>query len=495
MEHLLDLIKPLGFWGAAFAALYGYFFFWHFSKVVTNEVSRKWVVGWLLQDTASKRYRRLLTHALDWLDGKLSATEIGRGREATSARVAWSADLLGFNLTLALAYPALSLLLAWTISGVGNVGETVVIPAHTDAMARYGVAATVCGLALGYVFVRITLLRSNQLVGYTVVLTLASLVAGAFAEAVAGAVVVVVAVAGAGALAVAGAVAVAGALAVAFAVAGALAGAVAGAGAGEGAVAGALALAVAVPGAIAVDAISNRLGRQMESHLAWAIAGTGLVLAAILITPEFSSGPDGPSGAGFILFVSLLPLINALADFASCGLTRFWLRKGTDGNLMWIGLRDALAGAIIFVALGIAIIAAIHFVRPQDGRPLFDLASLFSGLLDPATRGNYWWLGMMLFSTLLPTLAHATIAVASLFTLAPEKWRHRIADWLHKGSQGDDIAGKTGRLALCALVTLSIWLPALALCYAFTLRHGVLDWAIALFHGFAVWIGAVPPLL
>ena len=106
-----------------------------------------------------------------------------------------------------------------------------------------------------------------------------------------------------------------------------------------------------------------------------------------------------------MLTFGLLPLFNALFDFACAGLTRYLLRMGLDQKrAAWRAVLDGLGGIAIFFALGCALIIFITFVIPADGVPLLDLAQLFANLRS--APGDYIWLMITLFSTLLPTLVH-----------------------------------------------------------------------------------------
>ncbi|PJN96762.1 hypothetical protein CNY89_00625 [Amaricoccus sp. HAR-UPW-R2A-40] len=108
--------------------------------------------------------------------------------------------------------------------------------------------------------------------------------------------------------------------------------------------------------------------------------------------------------------------MNAWADFASIGLTRWRLRIGVQHNLVANAILDAVAAVLILIALAFAMVATMYLLRTADGVPLYDAAALLADLRD--RRENYWWLAFMLFSTLLPTLAHLAIGAFALFTLA-----------------------------------------------------------------------------
>ncbi|MBP7241348.1 hypothetical protein [Amaricoccus sp.] len=89
-----------------------------------------------------------------------------------------------------------------------------------------------------------------------------------------------------------------------------------------------------------------------------------------------------------LLFLGFFPLLNAWADFASVGLTRWRMRIGVQGNLVVNAVIDGVAAIAILVALALAIVATMHLVRDGEGGPLFDPASLLVDLR--AQPDNYW---------------------------------------------------------------------------------------------------------
>ena len=56
--------------------------------------------------------------------------------------------------------------------------------------------------------------------------------------------------------------------------------------------------------------------------------------------------------------------------------------------------------------------AFVTFVVPADGVPLVDLTQLFADMRR--APGDYIWLMVTLFSTLLPTLLHLSVAALTL---------------------------------------------------------------------------------
>ncbi len=90
----------------------------------------------------------------------------------------------------------------------------------------------------------------------------------------------------------------------------------------------------------------------------------------------------GTNERAIILFLGFFPVLNALADFASIGATRYFLRPGLAkrNNATLCALSDLAVGLGIFFALGCGMIWLIDTVRFADGSALLDLEGLFEDL-------------------------------------------------------------------------------------------------------------------
>lgn len=357
-------------------------------------------------------YSRRINGFLDWLERRVDG---GHPPERGLWLRCFTPGLLNVTLLLAAVYPILSIAIQWAATGAeGRVGSFVAI----EARPEFGVErAALCGLVLLLAIMALSRRRPGLLGAGLVVFSLALTVivtiafVGALDVAFVIAVIVVVTAAGpfAGALAFS--------LALAIAVAGAYASVDA-----EARV-GVLAVAILLGGLVAAFSayLQDRLGRisgapglALALFMALLAGGLAVVLrgAPALTWSGLTALPA--DRAGVIVFMALLPLLNAIFDFCSIGLTRYLLRKGAR-SVSWrtldYALLDLLLGALLFLGLGCASIAAIHLLRTADGLPLLNLAEIFT---DIAQRPEaYWWLYATYFSTLLPTILHVVIVGAA----------------------------------------------------------------------------------
>ena len=242
----------------------------------------------------------------------------------------------------------------------------------------------------------------------------------------------------------------------------------------------------AVPENVAFAVAEVRSSRPM----AWRLLYCGVLVTLLIVAIK---GPDD-FGAGqrtqavfFMLTFCLLPLVNAVFDFASVGLTRYLLRLGLEQKrAAWPAVLDGLGGIAIFFALGCTLIA---FVVPADGVPLVDLAQLFTDLRR--TPGDYVWLMITLFFTLIPTLLHLSVAVLTMALQYPAWWCNFVAGLLKRGEQSGQAAFFSG-LFICVMITIALWCPNWIFTFVITHDHGTIVNAVLwVFETFAWAIGGI----
>ena len=291
----------------------------------------------LRHDRPAERYRSVMRRGLDWLDSRLSAHEAPQG----PAQKAWSYGLLNATMALAFAYPIVAITIQWLWGSAIDFGGQEVMAA-SPPQARIFTAVWLGSSVLVYLFAGASKSRWRWtlVILATGILALGSSFADRFA------VPRNVAVAGTGAFAFAGAVAGTVALAV------------------KGTVASAFAVAFAVAGTVAVAGAEVRSSRPM----AWRLLDCGVLVALLIVAIKM---PDdfGAGQLSRVVFVMLtfclLPLVNAVFDFASVGLTRYLLRLGLEQKrAAWRAVLYGLGGIAIFFALGCTLIRLCHLCCP-----------------------------------------------------------------------------------------------------------------------------------
>ena len=451
-------------------------------KTADNPSDRPYWRDLLRHDGAAERYRSVMRRGLDWLDSRLSAHEAPQG----PAQKAWSFGLLNATMALALAYPILAITIQWLCGSAIDFGGQEVMAA-SPPQARIFTAVWLGSSVLVYLFAGASKSRWRWtlVILATGILLLGLIFADGFAVP--------------GNIAVAGTVAVAsvgaGTVAVAFTgpVAGAFAGAVAGVGAvafvGVGAVAFVAPVLVAATSAGTVAGAEERSSRPMARRLLFCGVLVALLIVAIKMPDDFGAGQRNQA-VFFMLTMGVLPLVNAVFDFASVGLTRYLLRLGLEQKrAAWPAVLDGLDGIAIFFALGCTLIAFVTFVVPADGVPLVDLTQLFADMRR--APGDYIWLMVTLFSTLIPTLLHLSVAVLTLGLQYPAGVRNFVADLLERGEQSGQAALLSG-ICICAMITIALWCPIWIFTFVVTHDHGAIVNAVLWgFEAFAWAIGGI----
>ena len=255
--------------------------------------------------------------------------------------------------------------------------------------------------------------------------------------------------------------------------------------------------AVAVAGAFAVVFVfvfvfavaEVRSSNPMVVRLFYCGVLLAILVMAIKMPDDFGAGQRNRAVFAMLTF-GLLPLFNAVFDFLSAGLTRYLLRLGLEQKrAVWRAILDGLGGIAIFFALGCSLITFVTFVTPADGVPLVDLAQLFANLRT--APGDYIWLMMTLFSTLLPTLVHLSLMLLTLALHSPAGCRNFVAGLLESGAQSRQASFLSG-VCICAMITLAVWVPIWIITAVITHDHGAtLNAVLWIFETFAWAIGGV----
>jgi len=284
-------------------------------NTAVNPSDRAYWCDLLRHDRPAERYRSVMRKGLDWLDSRLSSREAQQG----PAQRAWSFGLLNITMALAFAYPILAITIQWLCGHAIDFGGQEVIAA-SPPQARIFTAVWLGSSLFFYLFAGASKSRWRWtlVILATGILALGSSFADRFA------VPRNVAVAGTGAFAFAGAVA----------------------------------------GTVAVAGAEVRSSRPM----AWRLLDCGVLVALLIVAIKM---PDdfGAGQLSRVVFVMLtfclLPLVNAVFDFASVGLTRYLLRLGLEQKrAAWRAVLYGLGGIAIFFALGCTLIRLCHLCCP-----------------------------------------------------------------------------------------------------------------------------------
>ena len=386
----------------------------------------------LRHDRPAERYRSVMRKGLDWLDSRLSSREAQQG----PAQRAWSFGLLNITMALAFAYPILAITIQWLCGHAIDFGGQEVIAA-SPPQARIFTAVWLGSSLFFYLFAGASKSRWRWtlVILATGILLLGLIFADRFA------------------------------------------------------VPENVAVAVASAVAVAVATAEKRSSRQMAWRLLYCGVLVALLIVAIKMPDDFGAGQR--SRAVFVMLTfCLLPLVNAVFDFASVGLTRYLLRLGLEQKrAAWRAVLDGLGGIAIFFALGCTLIAFVTFVVPADGVPLVDLTQLFADMRR--APGDYIWFMVTLFSTLLPTLLHLSVAVLTLGLQYPAGVRNFVAGLLERGEHSGQAALLSG-ICICAMITIALWCPIWIFTFVVTHDHGAIVNAVLWgFEAFAWAIGGI----
>ena len=358
------------------------------------------------------RYFHRLQSALD-----RTAALIGDARDGESASSAGEGWRPPRGLTgpayfavlgLAVFYPIFFLFLSWCFGGNDMLGGVPLLPPDMPPWQRWM-----------YLLALVTLLYLAYRGGKAFIDS--RIVPGAFALAGAGAVAVAVAFAGAaaGAGSVASAVTAVGAVTAVFA----------------GTVA--IVSAVAVAGTVAVFA-----ERYPVNIAIWGSVALTLPIALLLLFAhdgQSSAITLGSEQAMILLFLALLPALNAILDWVSLGVSRYLLGRlaGPDGHSPLLIVGDILLAVVFFFLVSWVAIAGLGAAERLHllggAAPVFDVSAILDAIRRDSLAADHMWIYLMVGTTLLPTLAHFYFALKLLMRGGSGKERRAIIEQLKAG--------------------------------------------------------------
>lgn len=322
----------------------------------------------------------------------------------------WTSDSMDRCLQLSLLYPVVSMFVVWWLTGVTGASEEAIglMPGVSGTVRALSVLTTLAAVGAYYWLINPTARQKTFM--WRVLRVTAFVVAFVFAGAVAVAVAGEVAVAIAGAFVVALAVALAGAVALSGALAGAFEGVF------EGVFVFAVPVAVAVVIAVAgaVQSASLWLNDKRLGLGWWLYFPLLLSMGPVwMISAPHFLGIDGPPIWTPWLMLSGLPLLNALFDWISIGVTRKLLKAGL-ARPGWrpfaYAILDMLAAIALLFALLVVSLVFIHGLNLLAGsigsEPTLDVTkTLETQPGDP----SLWWIYITVFTTFVPSLANLVL--------------------------------------------------------------------------------------
>jgi hypothetical protein len=179
-------------------------------------------------------------------------------------------------------------------------------------------------------------------------------------------------------------------------------------------------------------------------------------VGALVLTPLYRWGQTGP----LLLLFGVLTLVNAPFDWFAIGLTRALLRRGLApggrGPYFYAAVDALVAIPVIALLAFVSVFAVQTFddiaaLRAGSNARIMPLDTLFAGLDAHPGNPEYWWVWLMLFSTLIPSAINLCIAAASLVRGLPF-----LNTWIVKRMQAAEALRDSDRLLLASALSAQI---------------------------------------
>lgn len=418
-----------------------------------------------------ERYVLVLQGGLNWLTGIIR--EDRRPAEAREPGPGWAAPpaLTGYSLLFTIGLSTLYTLLfvfgGWVVSGVGVIGGMPIfsndaprwlrsiyivsygvslwlgLDAMRDARANIVIQGLLKLFGAGIFFLIPAFLSYDSYITvFTAVSTLSVLTVFSlcFAIGVGGTGATASTVAGVGTIGSFIGFTVAGLFALLSAFAVALNNAMTGAHSIYVALGGVLAFFIALSfalagafkgaliGAAVTFVLSERHVKNMSLPGVWALAMISAVLAAFWFDGASESFAFDAGGAALLVFLSLLPALNGLADWLSLSASRALFNRLANGRAaFWLSaafaLLDLILAALFLFLVSVLCVGGVGLAEWLHARggaaPLIDARAIVDSIRDAPAAARNWWVYLMLGTTLVPTLIHLIAALVALVGLLP----------------------------------------------------------------------------
>jgi hypothetical protein len=400
-------------------------------------------------NTAVLLYSERLTQFLNWVDrffgdaGMADRTLFPHAFGLRTRAPLWTAAAFHRCLFLALVYPIATIFIIWTVSGhpgpgalsyffffdhddwrrefvMAGVGFSIFAIWHSSRMM--GFRSLAWAAAAGAVIAAVAIAD----VAIAVFVAVGSPAPSAVAIAVWAVATFAVASLGAGAVACASACAVAVAafavvLVVAVAIGGSAAFVATAAAAGIVAAVVAVAAVAVLSVAFAANLLRNRAIPSPSQDIFLTLLFPTIILACFSAARMLSELRVWFLLGPLLLFLGLLPLLNAPFDWASLGLARALLRRGLELGGWWpyaLALVDASLAAVLIAALALTMVVGVQafdaVAALSGGLSALPLEQLFDNIAADPSAPEHWGLYALLLSTMIPSLVNLVIGGTSL---------------------------------------------------------------------------------
>jgi Domain of unknown function (DUF4062) len=161
-----------------------------------------------------------------------------------------------------------------------------------------------------------------------------------------------------------------------------------------------------------------------------------------------------------LVVTGFLTLLNAPFDWISLGLTRALLRRGLELKSWWpffLALVDALIAGVIVVLLALTMTIGVQFFNAltPSTRPgltnVLSLEKLFSSISAHPELPEYWWIYVLVLSTMIPSLINLMIGGTALMRTAPG-----LSLWLLGYLPADTVVRSYDRVWIPAVLTAQV---------------------------------------
>lgn len=165
---------------------------------------------------------------------------------------------------------------------------------------------------------------------------------------------------------------------------------------------------------VGLNILYNTLERRL-SLLFGILFGLLISIIAVALIYISSNVNDIVSNENYFIlyyFLCAIPLINALFDWVSIGMTRFFLRIGQKLGGLWpigLSLADLVTATLFLAALTMSLVAIISALNWASGSAVIDIGELLSRYRSNPGDPRLIWVYVLVVTTYLPSIANLVL--------------------------------------------------------------------------------------
>lgn len=164
------------------------------------------------------------------------------------------------------------------------------------------------------------------------------------------------------------------------------------------------------------------------------------VWLSVVVTVETDAFESDSLSFVWMLFFSIVPIINALSDWLSVSLTQYLLRcyRGAKKKKWLLLMADIFVAMLLVPVLFFAVFGCLRAMQACGWE--IDAVAMIQGFLDAPFSRESFWIVLMALTNLIPTAIHFGIMILGYLQQRFSSIHHEAKAWLQQLDAGQQLS-------------------------------------------------------